>query len=1200
MLAIKDLQMTICPRSACATLFKLTPLWAAIAGQLLLPLGANAAPAGGTVVGGSGMIEQSGLNTTVTQDTDRLAIDWASFNVAADERVAFVQPNESSVALNRILDMSGSQILGRIDANGQVILMNPNGVFFGAGATVDVGGLIATGLAIDTSDFMNGDLLLQAVDGTAGTVINRGLINAAIGGNVALIGKQVTNSGLISAHLGHVALASGRQAVVTFDDQGLLGVRVDEASLQAELGMGPGVTNSGTITAAGGKILLTGSVSEDLFARVVNAGDLSGDTEAVVHEDGSFTIGAGVDVLNTGTLSATSDIGAAGDVVMVGRNVNQRGLIEADQIGGGDAGGIHLEASNTVRLTHGASLSAMGATGSGDVVMAGDNVIGHSDTLIRTSGDTSLTAYLQLKTPTLSTQDLTIKSVGTVRQTGAIKSTGTAHLVLTAGADVRLSEADNDFTRITMDTGHTSFVSLQDANDLELGILDLLDSTVRLSADGTIRQMDDSAALLDGSDLHLAAAGIELGSQAAGGGVTLYDGWLNLQFSESIKALEAVRAPGSFNNSLMTAKGYNGVDLLLARSQGEFGLAATLEDFSGISIAGLTADTAAFTSLGEIQQTGAIHLSGAFNLNMGAGGSALLNHQDNDFRSVAFDLGHTSVVELTDANDLLIGNLNVTDSSVTLTSLGTNAMISQMAMTAIDLYDSTLAVSAARVYLGDKATTGLRLHGFSDLRVDYERGARIFGTSSSPAELPEFVPFLTRGNSEATSLDVQGHGDFALNVSTNDLQFNIHQVHATDAQLSSISQVRQTGAIQLSGELHLNLAAEADVQLNHSGNTVGKVSATTAYTSNVSLYDMDGLTLGELDLADSNVLIRTGGDIHQESGSAITLSDTGLTLDGASVSLHSLADGGGARLFNSLLTINFRDAIDVVGALQTGGEFDFSTIEINGMNTDDAANELLLSQNTPLDVRANLNAENGDLSIDLLDAENAELFTLNQIVQTGKMTVTGELFLRTPVGGQVVLNNPENNFNLITIESDHVTAISLIDANDLLLGNWDMRDTSVTVRSVGENARVSQAENTRISGNESDLTIYAANIEFGAQGTSSVTLNNLGMLSSYFTDSLLLNGQIQLHSTSAYFRAEGSDDDNRLTIGQYADVDLDAIFEEYLIDLKGGNDIIELHRDFNYGFFTGVGRDQIYLVNNEVNYTAEDFDPAEDEILLLP
>lgn len=243
---------------------------------------------------------------------------------------------------------------------------------------------------------------------------------------------------------------------------------------------------------------------------------------------------------------------------------------------------------------------------------------------------------------------------------------------------------------------------------------------------------------------------------------------------------------------------------------------------------------------------------------------------------------------------------------------------------------------------------------------------------------------------------------------------------------------------------------------------------------------------------------------------------------------------------------------------------------------------------------------NGDLSIDLLDAENAELFTINQIVQTGKVTVSGELLLRTPVGGQVVLDNSENDFNLITIESGHSTGISLTDANDLLLGNWDMIDSSVTLRSVGAGATIRQLENTNIAGDDSSLTIYAANIDLGADGTASISLGNIGSLENYFEESLTINGRIQLGGTSSYLAAEGTDDDNRITIGEFADVDITSIFEEYLIDLKGGNDIIELYRDFAYGFFTGAGEDQIYLVNSEVNYNAADFDSAEDEVVVLP
>jgi large exoprotein involved in heme utilization and adhesion len=57
----------------------------------------EAGPDGGTVVGGSGSIARDELNTTITQNSDRLSIDWNSFNVAANESVTFIQPSSSSI-----------------------------------------------------------------------------------------------------------------------------------------------------------------------------------------------------------------------------------------------------------------------------------------------------------------------------------------------------------------------------------------------------------------------------------------------------------------------------------------------------------------------------------------------------------------------------------------------------------------------------------------------------------------------------------------------------------------------------------------------------------------------------------------------------------------------------------------------------------------------------------------------------------------------------------------------------------------------------------------------------------------------------------------------------------------------------------------------------------------------------------------------
>ena len=137
---------------------------------------AHANPTGGTVVGGVGTITQSGVTTDIYQTSSSMAIDWSSYDLNSNEIVNYYQPGSDSLSLNRILSNNPSQINGQINANGHVILVNPNGLFFGGTSSVNVGGLIASGLDISPDDFMNGNYIFNEVLGTKGTVINSGLI----------------------------------------------------------------------------------------------------------------------------------------------------------------------------------------------------------------------------------------------------------------------------------------------------------------------------------------------------------------------------------------------------------------------------------------------------------------------------------------------------------------------------------------------------------------------------------------------------------------------------------------------------------------------------------------------------------------------------------------------------------------------------------------------------------------------------------------------------------------------------------------------------------------------------------------------------------------------------------------------------------------------------------------------------------------
>lgn len=354
----------------------------------------HAAPVGGNVVGGTGSISQSDLTTTINQTSQNLAVNWQSFDVNTNEKVNFVQPNSSSIALNRILGNNGSTIQGQINANGQVILVNPNGIFFTSTATINVGGLIASSLDMTPSDFMNGNYIFNEVLGTTGAVVNSGVINASLGGNVALIGKQVKNDGLIAAKLGSVVMAAGKQSVLTFDNRGLIGVKVTKEVLQEELGLEEAVINNGEIKAAGGRVLLTASTSQDIFSQAVNTYSLDQATSVVVNADGTFTLGGGADVLNTGSIDVSSEFSSQNTttdntarIILLGENVTSSGTIKAD-VQNGKAGEIEIHAKNKTLLTENSITSAKALnSGTGGVVkVLGDKVGVFDQSEINVSG----------------------------------------------------------------------------------------------------------------------------------------------------------------------------------------------------------------------------------------------------------------------------------------------------------------------------------------------------------------------------------------------------------------------------------------------------------------------------------------------------------------------------------------------------------------------------------------------------------------------------------------------------------------------------------------------------------------------------------------------------------------------------------------------------------------------------------------------
>ncbi|MEM7679826.1 MAG: filamentous hemagglutinin N-terminal domain-containing protein [Pseudomonadota bacterium] len=289
---------------------------------------AFANPEGGTVVGGSATISEAGKKLDIHQHSDRAVIDWRSFNIAIDEHTQFHQPSSSATVLNRINDTNPSQILGRLTANGNVILVNPNGVFFGAGARVDVNSLIATTADIKTSDFMNGLNHFNLSGNPNAAIINEGVITAKEAGLVGLVAPHVINNGIITAKMGRVQLASGDTFTLDFYGDGLLKVAVEDENVRSQL-----VANAGTISAEGGTIAMTAAAAKNTIDSLILAeGTLNAQT--VSSENGTIIIAAAG--ANKTNKSGTSSVIVNGQLDVSGQDAEEQGgeiEILADEIG---------------------------------------------------------------------------------------------------------------------------------------------------------------------------------------------------------------------------------------------------------------------------------------------------------------------------------------------------------------------------------------------------------------------------------------------------------------------------------------------------------------------------------------------------------------------------------------------------------------------------------------------------------------------------------------------------------------------------------------------------------------------------------------------------------------------------------------------------------------------------------------------------
>jgi filamentous hemagglutinin family protein len=348
---------------------------------------AQANPIGGSVVNGQANFSTTGNTLTVT-NTPGTIINWQGFSINTNETTRFAQQSASSAVLNRVVGSDPSSILGTLQSNGRVFLINPNGILFGAGAVVDVAGLVASTLNFSDADFLAGNSHFTAVPGAA-NVSNAGNIIAhgdgQSGGQIFLIAPNVENTGVITAPNGEILLAAGYSVDLVNTNNPNLRVSItapagDAANVgqliasSGSLGLfGTVVRNSGVVSAdsatmQGGKIVFKASQRTEISGTVSASGTTGGNIQV---------LGNQVGIMDGATVTANGTQG--GGAILVGGDyqgknpgvpnaqvtyVAPTANIHADATGNGNGGKVIVWADDTTRFY--GNISARGGINGGN------------------------------------------------------------------------------------------------------------------------------------------------------------------------------------------------------------------------------------------------------------------------------------------------------------------------------------------------------------------------------------------------------------------------------------------------------------------------------------------------------------------------------------------------------------------------------------------------------------------------------------------------------------------------------------------------------------------------------------------------------------------------------------------------------------------------------------------------------------------
>lgn len=898
-------------------------------------------PQGGKVVSGQARIDAAGNALTITQNSSRSVIDWNGFSIGETGSVNFVQPSADSATLNRVTGQTSSVISGRISANGQVFLVNPNGIAITSTGTVQVGGgFVASTLDIDTADFNAGRLGFVGKGGSA-AVSNAGAISSAPGSFVGLIGGTVSNSGTINVPLGRVGLGSGEMVTLNPTGDGFLQVAIPTNATAGNSRALIDVT--GRIKSTGGRVEIKAATAQQLVRDVVN---VSGSVTArsVRGRSGNIILdgGDGGAVTVSGSLSANGDRASKGGVIVAtGRKVTLTStarvsadgaaggavLIGGDMRGGRDSAAklvsMPVRTAATTLIDEGATVSANGRAGAGgNVAIWSDSVTNFRGTISATAAGFAAGGAVEVSSHGVLNYD------GRVDVTAASGVTGT---LLLDPYNVTISTGGNSNM-----SGSTPFTPSGNSSVLKVTTLQnaLATANVTVNTGSSGAQSGDitvanAVTWSSGHSLTLTSAR----DIVVNANITTNGGALTVNAGRGVTVTNATinTSGGGLSVTGSTADGTTGITLngaTISVGTGTATLTGTATDGKGVFFTSgantLTASGAGSITITGNSSTTVTNYGVALNTNLTTSGTVSISGTNNGSASQGYGLYVNGGNTITASS----GNLTLSGTSTPANGVWFNSATTTLTNSGA----GTLALngtSATHNGIRMNTSTGLITSGTVTLTGSSSSGSGFSAKGSNTLTVSSGNLTISGATSSGSlGIDLSSSGNTVSNSGSGTLTFSGiggTNLAATITSSSGILAIGDTHAVTQSGGTitagSLLLSGGGSFSLDRA-NLVGTIAATGI--GSMSLVDNQGLSIGTVlgasgisALASASITITTSGTNDITVASAVSGSS------GNSVSLTAGRDilvNAGMTTNGGALALNAGRAVSIANAtLSTSG-----------------------------------------------------------------------------------------------------------------------------------------------------------------------------------------------------------------------------------------------------------------------------------------